>query len=181
MRFPPIAKTEWTEAQRRVAEEIASGPRGELRGPFLALIHSPEVASRVQRLGEYLRFETGFTDALTELAVLMTARHHDCANVWHSHRALAVKAKLDAGIIAAVAERRRPAAMSAEEGDVYAFCEELLRQGRTSAAVFDPVASRWGPGGAADLIVLVGYYVTLCYVYNVSQFSLPDGAVPFQP
>ncbi len=181
MRFPPLPKTEWSEAQHRVAQEIASGPRGELRGPFLALIHSPEVASRVQKLGEYLRFETGFSNALIEFAVLLTARHHDCANVWHSHRALAVKANLGADIIASIAGRRPPAGLSAEESDVFAFCDELLKQGRVGDAAFDRVAARWGRRGAADLIVLVGYYVTLCYVYNVSQFALPAGAVPFQP
>jgi 4-carboxymuconolactone decarboxylase len=46
-RFPIIPPEQWTDAQRRVAQEIAAGPRGEIRGPFLALIHSPEVAARV--------------------------------------------------------------------------------------------------------------------------------------
>ncbi len=181
MRFPSIPQEQWSDAQRHVAREIASGPRGELRGPFLALIYSPELASRVQKLGEYLRFESSFSHGLTELAVLMTARHHDCANIWHSHRALAVKAELDCAIIAEIADRRRPARMTQEESEVYSFCDELLKQGRVGDPAFDRVAARWGERGAADLVVLVGYYVTLCYVYNVSQFPLPDGAIQFQP
>jgi 4-carboxymuconolactone decarboxylase len=161
MRFPALPKEQWTDAQRRVAEEIAAGPRGELRGPFLALIHSPQLASRVQKLGEYLRFESAFSAPLTELAVLLTARRYDSANVWHSHRALALKAGLDPAIIAAIARRQRPAAMAADEADVFDFADELLRTGQVADATFERVTARWGARGAADLIVLVGYYTTL--------------------
>ncbi len=181
MRFPLLTKDDFTEAQRRVADSIASGPRGELRGPFLALIHSPEVAERVQKLGEYLRFDTPFSPSLTELGVLLVARRYRSANVWHSHRALALKSGLDPKIIAAVAARRRPRKMSDEECRVYDFCSELMRRGDVSDEHFEKVIGTWGQGGAADLIALVGYYIMLCHVYNVSRFPLPDGGIPFQP
>ena len=54
-RFPKLTPEQMTSAQREVAAEIAAGPRGEVRGPFIALIHSPELARRIQSLGEYLR------------------------------------------------------------------------------------------------------------------------------
>jgi 4-carboxymuconolactone decarboxylase len=181
MRFPELPKEQWTDAQRRLADEIAAGPRGEIRGPFLALIYSPELASRVQKLGEYLRFESAFSSSLTEIAVLLTARRYDSANVWHSHRALALKSGLNTEIIAAIASRRRPAIMSADEADVFDFSDELLSTGQVTDATFSRVTTRWGEGGAADLIVLVGYYITLCHVYNVSKFSLPESTTPFQP
>ena len=44
--------------QRRVAQAVASGPRGGLRGPFPALLRSPELADRVRHLGDYVRFES---------------------------------------------------------------------------------------------------------------------------
>ncbi len=181
MRFPLPSKDDFTPAQRRVADSIAAGPRGELRGPFLALIHSPELAERVQKLGEYLRFDTKFSASLTELGVLLVARKYQSANVWHSHRALALKAGLDPKIIAAIAARRRPGRMSEEESHVYDFCSDLIRRGDVSDEHFEKVVGRWGQGGAADLIALVGYYIMLSQVYNVSHFPLPDGGVPFQP
>lgn len=180
MRFPALPKEQWTDGQRRVAQEIAAGPRGEIRGPFLALIYSPELASRVQKLGEYLRFESAFSASLTEIAVLMTARKYDSANVWHSHRALALKAGLNPEIIAAVADRRRPEIMSGEESDIFDFADELLQTGQVTDVTFRRVTMRWVECGAADLIVLIGYYVTLCHVYNVSKFPLPEDAMPFK-
>src|SRR5688572_12189822 len=44
--------------QQRVADEVAKAPRGEVRGPVRVWLHSPELASRAQRLGEHLRWGT---------------------------------------------------------------------------------------------------------------------------
>ena len=35
-----------TPLQREVAAEISAGPRGEVRGPFVALIHNPALARK---------------------------------------------------------------------------------------------------------------------------------------
>ena len=57
-RFPPLAPAAMTPDQRRVADGIVSGPRGGLRGPFQAWLRSPELAERLQKVGEYLRFNS---------------------------------------------------------------------------------------------------------------------------
>ena len=54
-RFPKLTPEQMTPAQREVAAEITAGPRREVRGPFIALIHNPELARRLQKLGEHLR------------------------------------------------------------------------------------------------------------------------------
>ena len=43
-RFPKLAPEAMSPAQLEVAAEITAGPRGEVRGPFIALIHNPELA-----------------------------------------------------------------------------------------------------------------------------------------
>ena len=52
-----------------------AGPRGGVRGPFNALLRSPVLADRVQKLGEFLRFESSIPARLNEFAILITARH----------------------------------------------------------------------------------------------------------
>ena len=47
-RMPPIPADKWTDAQKKAAEEITSGPRKELVGPFIPLLRSPEFMSRLQ-------------------------------------------------------------------------------------------------------------------------------------
>ncbi|MFZ4410173.1 MAG: hypothetical protein ACOYOH_22705, partial [Paracraurococcus sp.] len=68
-RLPPIPAEAMTPEQKRVVEGIVSGPRGGLRGPFPAMLRSPEVAERFQKLGEYLRFNSSIPTALNELAI----------------------------------------------------------------------------------------------------------------
>ena len=73
-RFPAIAPEAMTPEQKRVADVVASGPRGGLRGPFLPLLHNPALMECLANLGEHLRFKTRIPPELTELAILVTAR-----------------------------------------------------------------------------------------------------------
>ena len=73
-RFPKLTPEQMTPAQQEVAAAITAGPRGEVRGPFIALLHNPELAGHVQRLGEHLRWKGKLPARLKEMAVLITAR-----------------------------------------------------------------------------------------------------------
>ena len=56
-RFTTLTPETMTADQKRVADAIQSGPRGAgLRGPFNALLRSPELCDLVQRVGAYVRF-----------------------------------------------------------------------------------------------------------------------------
>jgi 4-carboxymuconolactone decarboxylase len=179
-RFPPLKPADWSPDQQRVAAEIVAGPRGQLRGPFVPLIYSPELASCIQKLGEYLRFRTRLPNALLELAILVTARQFRCPNIWHSHRALALTAGLEPKIIAAIAEDRRPDGMSAEQALIYDFAAKLAESFAVSDESFERIVGAWDRRTAMDIAGLCGYYALLAMVLNTAQIPLPDGAEPFQ-
>ena len=84
-RLPTIDPDRLSADQRRVYDAIAGGPRAGVRGPFLALLHVPELADRIQHLGEYLRYGTSFPPRLSEFAVLIAARHYTCQYEWFMH------------------------------------------------------------------------------------------------
>ena len=177
-RFPRLAPEEMTAAQREAAAEIAAGPRGEVRGPFLVLIHHPELARRLQALGEQLRWKAKLPAPLIELAVLVTARRWTCQHEWTMHEKLARQHGLDERIVKAIAERREPEGMPAGEAAVYAFCRELHASGRAGDAAFDAVRERFGLDGALELIALCGYYTLMAMVLNTAGMPLPEGASP---
>ena len=180
-RFPPLNPEDWSPDQQRVAAEIVAGPRGQLRGPFVPLIYSPELASCVQKLGAYLRFGTQLSDALLELAILVTARRFRCPNIWHSHRALGLKAGLDPTFIAAVSGDRRPAGMSDKEAAIYDFASELVVGLGVEDPTFARIVTTFDRRTAMDLAGLCGYYALLAMVLNTARVPLPEGAEPFQP
>src|SRR5262249_13833412 len=115
LRFPDLPKDRMTEAQKHVHDAIARGPRGSGRGSFGVLPRSPELADRVQKLGELLRFNSTLPPRLNEFAILISARYWGSKYEWHVHRSLALKGGLAASIADDVAGGARPARMKDDE------------------------------------------------------------------
>jgi len=133
-RFKQLVESGMSDAQRKVYKEIAAGPRAGVRGPFNALLRSPELADRAQKLGEYVRFNASLPERLKEFAILITARHWTAQYEWHSHQLHALKAGLAPQLAADLARGKRPAGMQDDEAAVYDFCREL----HENKAVSDP-------------------------------------------
>src|SRR4029077_506654 len=103
-RMPPIRAHKWTDAQKKAAEEITSGPRKELVGPFIPLLRSPEFMSRLQKVGEYLRFNTKLGSNISEFIILLIARQWTQQFERYSHESLALQAGTKADTIKSIAE-----------------------------------------------------------------------------
>ena len=177
-RFPRLDPDQMSAAQREVAAEISAGPRGEVRGPFLALIHNPELARRVQALGEHLRWKSKLPARLLELAVLVTARRWSCQFEWFMHEKLARKAGLDERIIEAIGKAQLPKDMGREESLVHAFCLQAHTTGSVDDATFAAAKALFGLDGVLELLALNGYYSMMAMVLNSSGIPLPEGAAP---
>ena len=174
-RFPDLPPDRMTEAQKRVAEAITSGPRGGIRGPFAVLLRSPELADRVQKLGEHLRFKSSLPARLNEFAIIINARFWESKYEWFAHRPLAVKAGLADAIADAVAKGRRPEGMKEDEALVYDFCTTLHQRHFVDDALFERAKALLGEQGVVDLIGVSGYYTIVSMVLNVAEVPLPAG------
>lgn len=174
-RFPPLARERMTDAQRRVFDAIASGPRRAVRGPFDALLRSPELADRVQKVGEYIRYGTSLPARLNELAILVNARFWGSKYEWFAHRPLAVAAGLRESIADELARQARPANMQADEALVYDFCTALHTQHFIDDALFQRAVATLGESGVIDLVAASGYYTLVSMVLNVAEIPLPPG------
>jgi 4-carboxymuconolactone decarboxylase len=179
-RFKALTLEEMSGEQRRVAESILAGPRKALRGPFSALLYSPGMGDRAQKLGEEVRFRNSLPAPLKELAILTVARHWTAQYEWYAHRRLALEAGLDAAIIDAIAQGKCPAKLSPDEAAIYAFASELLAAKEVSDATFAGVQQRFGEQGVVDLICTMGYYSLVSMTLNVNRYPLPDGAEPLK-
>jgi 4-carboxymuconolactone decarboxylase len=178
-RFPALTDAQMTPRQKEVAETIAGGPRGGLRGPFVALLHHPELADRVQQLGEHLRYGSTLPPSLIELAILVTARHWDCQYEWFAHERVArTRTDLPDAVIRAVQAGLIPETMSDDERVVHDFAVGAVRRGAPSDASHDAVAERFGRQGVLDLLATCGYYTMIAMVLNTARIPLPEGTVP---
>ena len=174
-RFNQLSESEMTDAQRESYRAIVSGPRAGARGPFNALLRSPELADHAQKLGAYVRFKSSLPAALNELAILVTARYWSAQFEWYAHAQLAEKAGLAVDVISDISRRKRPGKLSKEETAIYNFCNELHEMKHVSDAAFDAVKELFGERGVIDLIGACGYYTMVSMVLNVERHPLPDG------
>jgi 4-carboxymuconolactone decarboxylase len=181
-RMPPIPADKWTDAQKKAAEEITSGPRKELVGPFIPLLRSPEYMSRLQRVGEYLRYNTKLGSSISEFIILLMARHWTQQFEWYSHQALALKAGIKPETIKSIAEGQRPVEMSPDQEAVFEFVTEIRLHQSVSDPVYAKILNRFGEQGVIDVAGLCGYYTTLAMLMNVARTPVPPGVpLPLAP
>ena len=90
-RFGVLTPETMTAEQKRVADAIQAGPRGAgLRGPFNALLRSPELCDLVQRVGAYVRYGSSIPARLNELAIIMAGRKWTAQYEFYAHRRLEI-------------------------------------------------------------------------------------------
>lgn len=185
-RLPAFEASQATPEQKAVLDEILSGPRGNLNGPFLGWIYSPELAEHAQRLGAFCRYRTGLPLRLSELAILVTAARWQAQAEWYIHYPIA----LEAGVPEALAEQiRAGAAPQFDDPDdalIYAFATELYDANRVSDATYAQTMERFGREVTVNLVGLLGYYALVAMTLNVfdmraeGQQEQGKGALPFR-
>jgi 4-carboxymuconolactone decarboxylase len=174
-RLPPLTDQQMTPEQRAAAAEISSGPRGAVIGPFAPLLRSPELMTRLQKVGEYLRFESPLERRLFEMTILFVARWWDQQFEWTFHHPLALQAGLDPAIADAIAEDRRPEDMDAAAAAVWDLLDELFRTRAVSDDVYARALAELGEVGVVEVVATAGYYTTLAVVMQAARTAAPGG------
>src|SRR6478672_11801535 len=99
-RFKELTPETMTPEQKKTADAIQSGPRGAgLRGPFNALMRSPQLCDLVQRVGAYVRYASSIPAALNELAICMAGRKWGAQYEFFAHRKLGIDAGLSHALL----------------------------------------------------------------------------------
>ena len=180
-RFKPLPPEQLTAAQKRVVQALTDGQRGGVRGPFPALLRLPEFADRVRVLGDYVRFESSLSPALSEFAILIVARFWTAQYEWYAHSRNAVTAGVDPSVPEAIAQGKRPPKLSADEALVYDFCTELLHDRDVSDKTFAAAVARFGENTVLDLVGVAAYYSFVSLILNANRTPVPDDATPLPP
>ena len=177
-RLPDISPAQYDADQKKAAEEFQAARKAPLSGPFQTMMYSPEVMSRARAMGDYLRFHSAIGNTLSELVILVTARAWSQGYEWSAHQPLALKAGISRDIVDAIAEGRRPTAMSADEEIAYDFTMELQNNKGVSDTTYAKAEKRWGKKGAVDIAGISGYYTFLALQLNMARQPVPAGAPP---
>jgi 4-carboxymuconolactone decarboxylase len=184
-RLKQLTREEMTPEQRRIADEIMSGPRGGstgLQGPFNAWMRSPGLCEHAQKVGAYCRFGSSLPDRLSEIAILVTGRHWRSNFEFWAHVRLAKKAGIADAKIEAIHAGRRPEGMAEDEAAVHDLAKELLETRRVSDANYQRAKTLFGESGVVDIVGIVGYYSLVALTLNTVRQPVPEGeTAPFEP
>jgi len=175
-RLPAIDPEAMSPAQSEVYNRIATGARGGVRGPFLALLHSPGLATKVEQLGVYVRFQCTVPERLREVAILTVARHWRCDYEWYAHAPIAERMGVAELALQRLGQGEDPGFEEAGEGLVHDYCATLLREGAVPQPLYDRAREALGQQGIVDLTGLVGYYTLLALTLNAHAIRVPEGA-----
>lgn len=178
-RMPAIPPENYTEAQKKAADEFLATRKGPVFGPFVPLIRSPEVMLRAKEMGDYLRFQNSIGQKLAEFTILIMARFWTADYEWYVHHPLALKAGLKPEIAEAVFEGRRPDGMAEDEEIIYDFVTELNHTKRISDETYRQTVGQVGEQGVIDIIGLQGHYTLIAMTLNVSRLELPKDGCRF--
>jgi 4-carboxymuconolactone decarboxylase len=175
-RLPTIPPETYTQEQRKAADEFEAARKVPVFGPFQPMMHSPQLMNQARAMGDYLRFHSAIGNVLSEFAILIAAREWTQDYEWHVHCPIALKAGIKREVVDAIADGRRPQAMTEDEEIVYDFLTELNRNKRISDATFERADRRFGKKGVVDLTGIDGYYTLLAMQLNVARYPVPkDG------
>ena len=75
MRVPEVKREDLSPTDQGYYDEIVES-RGGIRGPFPALLHSPQLASLVAATGHYARFDCVLPNPLREVAIICAAKEN---------------------------------------------------------------------------------------------------------
>jgi len=180
-RMPAIPENKMTDAQKKVVKEITAGPRGVLNGPFVPLLRSPEFEDRLQKVGEYLRYDKALGRKLTEFIILITARQWTQQFEWNTHQPVALQAGVKPEIAAAITDGRHPVGMAEDEEIVYDYCTELIQNKSVSDVTYTRAVIRFGEKGVIDMTGVVGYYSLLGMILNATRVPAGESKTPRLP
>jgi 4-carboxymuconolactone decarboxylase len=176
-RLNPIPPDHMNEAQRAAVQAAEAGKRGRVPAPMHAWLRNPELAARTQQLGALLRYDTSLPPHLSELAILVTARHWTAQFEWYAHQRAALAAGIAPEIIAAIARRETPTLPDPASATVYRAARAIHEQHGLTDDLYAEALSQLGETALVELVALLGYYTLVAMTLNVFAIGVPAGEV----
>jgi 4-carboxymuconolactone decarboxylase len=178
-RFKALTAEQLTPEQKIWADAITAPPRNAKFGnpPYRAYIQSPELATRLSALSDYLRWKTSLPARLSEMAILITAREWTAQYEWFAHYPLAIKGGLDVKIADTIALGKRPDGMKPDETALYDLVTSLYRDKKVSDAAYKAAKEAFGERGIMDIIGIIGYYDLVSMTLNTMEATMPNDSV----
>jgi 4-carboxymuconolactone decarboxylase len=140
---------------------------------FALLANSPGAMSVVCPVGEYVRYKTGFDDALREYVILTVAQELRCTYEWAHHHAVAQRIGADPDLLLKIGTPE----IESVPGDIglaTKYARVLTRNDEVTDDMAAALKNAFGIDGFVDLTVMIGYYGMLARFINTVEIPIED-------
>ncbi|MDC0139498.1 carboxymuconolactone decarboxylase family protein [Hyphomicrobiales bacterium] len=173
MRINELKKEDMNIEQRKIFDEISSGPRGGVRGPLAIWMQRPGLADNAQSLGAYCRYNSSLSPKLSELAICIIARIWGSEYEWRVHSVIAQEAGIKGDIIESIRLGKKPNFTDDNQEIIYRFAVSLHKYKCVADELYLETVGILGQDSVIDLVGVLGYYTLISMTINVFEVTHP--------
>ena len=174
-RVSPIPESEWTDAQRTLAETYARN--GDAGNAFATMLHAPELADVVHPFLDYTARRSTLTDRHRKLLILRTAWVAQNAYLWADHASDAVAAGFTAAELRRIAAGPEADGWTPFESALLGLVDQLYRDSSVTDATWAVLTGEYDVLNMMDAVVSVAEATTFSMLYNTLGVQ-PDAGAP---
>src|SRR5262245_24582795 len=152
-----------------------------LQGPAGVQLYATRAAEHLQPLNRYLRFQSGISPRIREIAILITAREMDSQFEWVAHEPEALKEGVPADVIEVIKHRRSTEGLDAADAVVIALGRQIWRDHKVKPETFAKLKATFGPNKLIELVMLMGNYASTAALLTAVDMQLHAGKKPLLP
>lgn len=167
---------QFSPAQQSIYHSILA-TRGNLDGPFLAWMHSPEMASHAEKLGAFCRYQSTLTTLETELLILLVAARFNCRGEQQIHEPIARVAGLKQSDIDRIRSGERADFIDPRLKMLQNVARELLTTNRISRTLYAQTIATIGERTAVEVVGIIGYYTLVAMTLNAFEMEAANSDV----
>lgn len=184
-RQPRLLPGQLDDEQAALHRAITEGPRGTgpqlfaltddegaLVGPYGGFLLSPYLGDALQQVGAAVRYRSGLSDRVRELAILVVAAHWRSSFETRAHEAVGRACGLSEDEMAAVRDGRMPSLRDPGERAAVRLAGAMVA-GDVDDQTWEACTPQLDASMVFELTTLVGYYATLALQMRVLRVDEP--------
>ena len=176
MRLSIPNEDELSESQVQLRDAVVGSRKGlgsEIwgRGPFGVWQNAPNVGHPALDLGGAVRFSTEIPADVREVAICTVGVHYRAKFEFAAHKAIGIKAGLEADALDRLARGESPGWTGALEV-THRYTKTLLEEHRVTQGLHDELAAAFGEQGVVEIVTTIGYYSLISLTLNAFEVPL---------
>ena len=174
-RLPYLQRKDLDPAAQAIFDVLPGRSQdGVLSGPLAFAAYNPPVAKALFDLHNAAVAGT-LNPHARELAIMVACRETNYSLEWNAHEASALKAGVDAKVIAAVRTRGALTGLDEKDATIIRFGRQMLTDKKMDASTFAKAVEHFGRRGAMDLVAVMNTYAASGFYAIAVDEHMPPG------